>query len=244
MARLLLIVVALCGSAFAGTTDPQHEDARYVEYGRRFSTFTLEVQAARDGGAVGNGTGVAIADRWVLTAAHVVHKSAHVAVVSGTSRWRVRRVHVSPRFRVEVMGHNDIALLHTEPLQLAEYAPLADGSEKPGDEVDVVGYGLTGRLTTGWERSDGKLRAGTNTLARSEDGCWVCVGEAGSSPLELLTAPGDSGGPLLAKGLVVGIHSTVQRYGKGPVKSVNGQESYHTRVADHLPWIADVMGKP
>jgi secreted trypsin-like serine protease len=91
---------------------------------------------------------------------------------------------------------------------------------------------------------DGKLRAGTNTLARAEDGCWVCVGQAGSSPLELLTAPGDSGGPLLAKGRVVGIHSTVQRYGKGPVKSVNGQESYHTRVADHLAWIAEVMVQP
>jgi hypothetical protein len=48
----------------------------------------------------------------------------------------------------------------------------------------------------------------------------------------------------LAKGLVVGIHSTVQRYGKGPVRSTNGQESCHTRVADHLAWIAEVMAQP
>lgn len=242
MWRHAFIVLALCGSAWAGTTDPQHPDARYVEHGRQFSTFTLQVEATDGDGVIGVGTCVAIADRWLLTAAHIVHDASRVCVVAGEKRWRVERWHLHG-FDVDRMGHADISLLESEPLGLERYAALADGTEKVGDAVDVAGYGFTGRLTTGWTHCDGQLRAGTNTIARSEDGVWVCHGAAGTSPLEMLTAPGDSGGPLFVRGRVAGIHSTVQRNGRGKVRSTNGQESCHTRVADHLEWITRTMSR-
>lgn len=240
MGRRLLILLCLCGSAFAGTTDPAIDDARYLEAGDQHG-YVLKLYAENHEGELGCGTAVAISDEWLLTAAHVVHDATQASVHVGYRSWPIGRIVVHPRFRHAMMGEHDLALLRTdEPLGLASYPLLADGTEAIGDSVVIAGYGASGPMSTGFDTVDGKLRAGTNTICRRERSLWICHGAAGTSAREILTAPGDSGGPLLVRGRLAGIHSIVMRDGAGSVRSVTGQESGHTRVGDYLEWIATV----
>lgn len=240
MGRLLLITLCLCGSALAGTTDPAIDDARYLEAGEQLP-YVVRLFAQDAEGAIGCGTAVAVSDDWLLTAAHIVHDATEASVGRGYRSWRIRRIHVHPQFRHAMMGEHDIAVLQTdEPLELDAYPLLADGTEGIGDDAVVAGYGASGPITTGYDTVDSKCRAGTNTISRQDRSLWICHGAAGTSPRELLISPGDSGGPLLVRGRLAGIHSLVMREGVGPVRSTTGQESGHTRVGDYLEWIATV----
>lgn len=239
MGRRLLILLCLCGSAFAGTTDPAIDDARYLEAGDQHG-YVLKLYAENNEGELGCGSAVAISDQWLLTAAHVVHDARHASVHLGDRTWTVGRVVVHPRFRHAMMGEHDLALLRCdESLGFAAYPLLADGTEAIGDDVVIVGYGATGPLTTGYDTIDGKRRAGTNTICRRDRSLWICHGCAGTSAREILTAPGDSGGAMLVRGRLAGIHSIVMRDGKGHVLSTTGQESGHTRVGDYIGWISE-----
>lgn len=238
-ARLLVIVAALF--AIAGTRDPKVDDSAYIEAASRHAGYTLALEAEGEDGAAGAGTAVAISDSWALTAAHIVHDATRATVRNGRRSWPIRRIVCHHGFRNAMMGENDIALLEVgEPLGLEFYPPLSDGSEAVGDDVVVVGYGAAGTLESGWVSFDGRLRAGTNTICRRDRNIWVCHGAAGTSPMEMLTAPGDSGGPLFVRGRLAGIHSIVMRDGKGAVRSTSGQESGHTNVADYIDWIEAV----
>jgi S1-C subfamily serine protease len=110
-----------------------------------------------------------------------------------------------------------------------------------GDIVSVAGYGLHGRLGTGYTTADGRLRAGTNVVERFERTILVCTA-GGASPMEFCISPGDSGGPMFAGGRLVGIASFTMA-DKGPLRSRRGEEMGHTRVSLFLPWIRKVVGE-
>jgi len=240
MGRLVLILLCLFGSAFAGTTDPNIDDARYLEAGEQHG-YVLKIYTENADGELGCGSAVAIGDQWMLTAAHVVHDATQASVHTDRRSWSIGRIVVHPRFKHAMMGEHDLALVQCdEPLGFSAYPLLADGTEAIGDDVVIVGYGATGSLATGYDTIDGKRRAGTNTICRRDRSLWICHGCAGTSAREILTAPGDSGGALLVRGRLAGIHSIVMRDGKGEVLSTTGQESGHTRVGDYLEWIANV----
>jgi hypothetical protein len=239
VARFLVLVAALM--SLAGTRDPNVEDSEYLDAAEPHAEYTLTIEATREGGDLGVGTAVAISDSWAITAAHIVHEAKEATVRNGRRSWKIRRIVCHSGFQHAMMGQHDIALLEvSEPLGLEAYPPLADGTEAVGDDAVVVGYGAEGTLDAGWKAFDGRLRAGTNTICRRERNLWVCHGAAGTSPREMLTAPGDSGGPLLVRGRLAGIHSIVMREGRGAVKSTNGQESGHTNVSEYLDWIEAV----
>jgi len=242
MGRAALILLCLFGSAFAGTTDPNIEDARYIEAGEQLP-YVLRIYVEDGEGELGCGTAVAISDEWLVTAAHVVHDAREASVGRGFSSWPVRRIVVHPQFVHANMGEHDIALVQSsEPLAIGTYPLLADGSESVGDDVVVAGYGASGSIESGYDTVDCKLRAGTNTICGRDRSLWICHGAAGTSPREYLISPGDSGGPLLVRGRLAGINSIVQRDGRGPVRSTTGQESGHTRVGDYREWIELVIG--
>lgn len=240
MGRLLLILSCLCGSAFAGTTDPAIDDARYLEAGQQLP-YVFRLYAEDVNGELGCGTAVAVSDRWLLTAAHIVHDAAEASVSRDGHEFAVAQISVHPEFVHALMGRHDIAVLRSSaPLGIGVYPLLADGSEDIGDDVVVAGYGASGRIDTGYDTVDGRLRAGTNTICRRDRSLWICHGAAGTSPREMLISPGDSGGPLLVRGRLAGIHSLVMREGVGSVRSTTGQESGHTRVGDYIDWISEV----
>ena len=238
------ILLALALEAAAGTTDDAIPDSQYLKYGQDFAKYTRKVEVVEPSGKLAVGTCVLIGPHWALTAAHVVDDAA-TASVSGNP---VRTIFVHPRFEEGVLGYYDIAVLYCAADfgldGYPRYASQHDIGGRLGDVVTLAGYGATGRISTGYDRSDGLLRAGTQTIHRFERTIIVCLIQRGSSPMEFGIAPGDSGGPLYVgageNAVLAGIHSFVM-HEKGPVRSREGNETAHTRISMVSPWIDEVL---
>ena len=242
MRALAIMIVLGATAALAGTTDDRIADSHYLDYAKGFAPYTALVTGvdASDGRPFA-ATGVAISDRYVVTAAHVASEAITCAVKANAKALRITRIFVHHEWKPDRLGLNDIALLKTaEPIGLAWYPPLSDGGERPGDVCQIAGFGITGRISKGYTALDGKLRAGTNSIARMQGGSIVCLIAGGSSPLEYGIAPGDSGGPLFVAGKLAGINSFTMA-DKGPLRSKAGEETGHTRVSLHREWIASIL---
>lgn len=243
--RAIVLLACLCLPAVAGTIDDRHPDSRYLDYASGFAPYTLRIEAVSAHDKPMLATAVAIAEHYALTAGHVAKDLALGFVSSGTSSWRIGTVHLHPEYKDGGMGRADLAVLEVPAgLALGFYPPLCDGGESEGGLVSIAGYGLTGRLSTGYSTDDGRLRAGTNTIHRLDPGVIVCLAMPGSSPLEYCIAPGCSGGPLFLGGRLAGINSYTSRDKGGPsLKSRAGEESGHCRVSEHLAWIREIVGE-
>ena len=244
MRWLTVGIVCWTAAALAGTTDDAIPDAAYLRYAAGFRPYTAQVSGLlAENDKVFTASGVAIADRYVLTAAHVAAPAGTCIVTLGERSLRVTRIHVHPEWQDGRLGHDDIALLETaEAIGLAWYPPLSDGGEEPGSVCSIAGYGVSGPISTGYAVSDGRLRAGTNTVARFERGVIVCLISRGSSPMEFGIGPGDSGGPLFISGRLAGINSFTMADAP-PLRSRSGEESGHTRVSLHREWIKGIVGR-
>lgn len=240
--RLAALIFVLAASASAGTIEDTVPDARYVEYGRAFSTYTARFKGTAADGRTHTATAVLIAPRWALTAAHVAKGCEGVTLrYNGDREASVSRVVVHPEW-ADRLGYADIALLQADAdMGLAYYPPLSEGGEL-GRLASVVGYGVTGPISYGHTTADGQLRAGTQVVDRIERNCLVCDITRRGSVLEYGIAPGDSGGPLFVDGKLAGINS----YTASPrsyTRSQYGEESGHTRVAMYREWIRQAIAE-
>lgn len=239
--KALAPMILAAANAIAGTTDDAIPDSAYTAYGASYAPYVRRVEVVDTTGRLAVGSGCVIGDRWVLTAAHVVEDAVTVSVAGNPAV----TVWVHPAWSDDVVGLYDAAVIYCSgDFGLDYYPPLSAGGEKPGDVVSIAGYGVTGRISSGYTRSDGLLRAGTQTIERFERTLIVCSIGRGSSSMEYGIAPGDSGGPLFvgagSEARVAGINSFTMRAGKGPLRSREGEESAHTRVSLVLGWIRDL----
>lgn len=240
--RAAILTAVLCTPLVAGTTDDAVPDARYVAYGRSFSTYTAKIAGTNADSQRASASCTLISPVWALTAAHVVHGLTDIVVTSGTLSRAVATVVIHPEWDKDTHGSHDIALVRCiGPLELAFFPSLSDDTEHVGQVVSIAGYGLHGRLTEGHTTHDGRLRAGTQTIERFDRSLIVCHAQCGTSPLELCISPGDSGGPLFAGGRLAGVNSfTMARKGT-TLRSRQGEETAHTRVSLYREWIEGVM---
>ncbi|MFW6032613.1 MAG: trypsin-like serine protease [Phycisphaeraceae bacterium] len=129
----------------------------------------------------------------------------------------------------DTLAGSDIALLKLpRPVEGIEPIPLSRTSMVTGQEFTAVGYGYTGDGWLGEYGWDGRRRAGQNVFDYGMSGDRMLVSDFDATPaesywsdpsywedgssdfpqtLEYYVAHGDSGGPDILNGTVVGVHS-------------------------------------
>jgi hypothetical protein len=235
-----IIGLLLSTSLLAGTIDPLTPDEKYLDYGGKFH-YILNICGINSEGELFNASCVAIDKNWVLTAAHVVDKVEFCGIMIDESKVLIiDEVIKHPNFDGSV-GTADIALCKIgENLGLSFYPQLYDKNDEDGKLCCISGYGFTGTFWTGQKFYDGKRRAGSNIIDRSEQDLLICSPSKSMAEkltqLEFLISSGDSGGGLFIDGKLAGINSCVSATGRTP-KSIYGDEAGHTRISKFVEWI-------
>ncbi len=243
MRILALAVVAgavLCApQASAIITRHDVDDWRYVQYGdeHRGPVVQLGLPASDDHAPMlYSGMGTLIAPDWVVTAAHATQYDNQSYA-------------------------NDIALIHlARPVRAPEAACLYEASDEAGKIVTLVGSGMPGNGRDGPSADpDGRVRGATVRVGTAEETILRWLFHAprtrGVTPLEGISAPGDSGGPALietrAGFCVAGVSSSqrvnveLDEHGQ-PLPGQAGEGHYgvtevYTRVSRFVRWIRETM---
>lgn len=240
-ARLASVVIVSL-LLVSGTIDPKKDDAKYVEFGKKFPFVARLVCKPRGGGPEHDASCVLIGDRWAVTAAHVVDgMDEWVVITDDGARHELEGVSIHEGYRRGDFSRGDIAVCRSkDDFDLDWYPPLYDGDDESGKTATIAGFGMSGTLLSGRTvLSDGTRRAGTNRIDDVKDGYIVCsTTDNPSSSLEFHIAPGDSGGGLFIVNSLAGINSHVSVSGSNPPKGVYGEESGHTRISEYRDWIA------
>lgn len=242
-ALIFMLISFSCASSMAGTIDPKVPDEKYIKYGVQHKCVVHLFGKYREGDQEFSATAVAIKPNWIVTAAHVVKGSKELSVRVGSKDFKVSRIIVKKEFNKDRVGHDDIALGYcSDDLGLDFYPDLYEGRDEQGKIVSICGYGMTGDFSTGAVRWDGKKRAGSNIIQRTEKNCLVCSVSDKRTELEFLSASGDSGGGLFLGNKLAGVISFVSS-DDGKTDSDYGDESAFTRISDYSGWINEEIKK-
>lgn len=244
---LALISIFLCISTLlAGTIDPNTPDSKYVDYGQKFK-YVVRLCCTDQENRRACGSAVLIDKHWAITAAHVVDHCSDWTISIDNKSVKVNEIMVNPKYDANVFGNGDIALCYIEEgVDLDFFPELYEEDQEVGKICSIAGWGMTGTFYTGGHKSDGKMRAGSNTIDYiANDKILVCSPSKRTekfTQLEFLIASGDSGGGLFVDQKLAGINSAVMAVDKKP-DSTYTDESCHTRVSHYIGWIREVMTK-
>ena len=204
-----------------------------------------------DGTGIAVAEGTLIAPSWVLTAAHAVEAMRPGAtVVYGGEPCEVAAVYLHPGWTGKFEELHDLALLELRtPVAAPAPARLDRGALEAGDEIVVVGRGMSGTGRTGPVEDDGRLRAATNRLTEVGEKHLAFVfdapGQPDAMPLEGISGPGDSGGPALRRVggelVVVGVSSAQDDAPTAGAEGRYGVVEYYGRVSAFVGWIDGIV---
>lgn len=194
-------------------------------------------------------SGSVIGAQYVLTAAHCLPQADAADIEVVTSRSRLSDETAGQRTPVAAIfkhpdwdGTNgDVAVLRLAGPVTAPPVALSRGGshERPGTAATSAGWGVT--TTNGPVSNDLRsveLPLATTSACRQDFGdafdarTMICAGGEGRAPCS-----GDSGGPLLAGGVQIGVVS----FGSHPCGSP-GVPDVFMRMSAYASWVADVTG--
>lgn len=192
----------------------------------------VQLQFQKNGGTYGC-TGELINREWVLTAQHCTDGDSVMNVYfSNSTSNRGEPIAVDD---MENSPYGDVALVHlSEPAPVRTYLPLANSyAPRSGDTGVIEGYGLRAnqRPTTSLYKANVNV-IGYSTDAHDGDAIHV-KGVNGASN------HGDSGGPLIVDGKIVGVCSTGDVADPG---SNTHATSNYANLTDSRTWISNVAG--
>lgn len=237
-------------TVFAGTTDPNTPDSKYVEFGKEFpSVVRIKAKCAekikKPSGELVHpyqiGSAVVIKPNWCITAAHVLEGSIGEPVVINDAgkEFKITKVVTHEEFVSARIGWHDISLCYSpEDFKLDFYTELYRDSDELGKAITISGYGLSGTFHTGATRDDSKKRGGHNRIESSERCVLLCAPSSSRDrfPLEFMIAPGDSGGGMFIGNKLAGINSFLLAADKKP-DGTYGDEAAFTRVSIYADWV-------
>ncbi|AXK34830.1 serine protease [Streptomyces armeniacus] len=170
-----------------------------------------------------------IAPEWILTARHCVSggglsfRIGSLDQTSGGTMANGTQVHTHS---------SDLALVRLDRSVEATYAQLGDpGSVQNGQNVQVYGWGATSRCSPEINCQSQYLKYANVTVT---GGCTDAYGGQAICARrgDGITAGGDSGGPMMANGVQVGVASTSDRQ----------TTTAYTNVTAYRSWIQSIAG--
>jgi len=257
----ILIMVVLSAASFASAGVIRHDtaDSAYVRLGSKFGNVG-QFRASANGRAWA-GSGVLVANDWVITAGHVVDDAKALRFNIGGQSYQGKQWLAHNNWRGNPLSGFDLALVQLDrAVTGARPAALYGGAGEVGRVARSVGFGLTGDGLTGYDTRSGlNKRGGNNVIDALAGGNRVLIsdfdapgpgadgavlGSDRANRFEYLIAPGDSGGGLFIRvgkrWRLAGVHSFGLGY-DGRTDSDYGDWSGHTRVSPFTDWIDAVI---
>lgn len=244
----LVLLFGLFSPCLAGTIKPNVPDSKYIEYGKKHECVLPIIGTVKDGPndelKSYVGSCVVIHKRIIITAAHIMGPAETSYVVFKGKKIKVSFALYQKSYDINKMGDNDISIcLLEENIDLDYYPELYEDDDEVGKICSISGYGMTGTHSSGVTKSDGNKRAGSNVISGIVNGMLYCsLRDSPSTSLEFLVANGDSGGGLFIDQKLAGINSCIMT-DDGNLDSNINDESCHTRISLHKPWIDEQIKK-
>lgn len=191
-------------------------------------------------------TGTVVAPDVILTAAHCVagNKMLAVAYPEGESHvlQRIRDKAINPGYSGKSRVSVDIALVRLDSPLPTRFSPLAfdrgENGHALGQGRRIAGFGLTSDRA---EETGGTLRgAGVTILPKLYPRFMRLGTDAQATLSDFSVCTGDSGGPVLDGGLVVGVVYGREQFGKARDCGVIAQA---VRLAPQSGWIESVLAR-
>ncbi|WP_243758092.1 S1 family peptidase [Allobranchiibius sp. GilTou38] len=231
LAATLALAAVAAGPAYA-STPAAHAQPHIIGGTQASSPYIAQLVFEQGSGTYGC-TGEAISADWVLTAQHCIDGTSSMNVYFSNDTSNPGPAIAADDFEASPDG--DVALVHlSRSASIGSYAPLANSySPASGDSGTIYGYGLR----AGGAQPDYLYKADVNVLGSSTDaygGRAVHVqGQDGASN------HGDSGGPLLVGGVVVGVCSTGDT--ADPGSDIHATSNY-ANLTDSRGWVSSTAG--
>lgn len=189
-------------------------------------------------------TGTLLSQNVVVTAAHCTAGSKHLAIAyfeDGRPVLQpVRSVARNPGFSSKTAVSVDIALVRLESDLPSRFRPMriadASAGSEVGDSFTVAGFGLADERDY---KSAGTLRSARVDLLPRLFPRFLRIGLGGRLD-ELAICKGDSGGPVVADGALVGVVYAAERTGKARTCGATAQA---VRLAPQAAWITSVLAR-